>query len=877
MKPILVALLLLVLASVAYFALREGEAPTPGDEVPPPVAAAPTEAPSESVLVPRGDAPRGETTREEAKESPYATPPREGILVRVVDGLTNEPVSDAEVWALPALDLPPGSSPTLGEWTGLLAFGPGRATSLADSPCYLADARGHVLVPDTARPLRVAASDEGRWGLRVLHAAEATELVLALYPDAPLVVRVVDEGGRACADMPVAYLLEEPFWDALVTTGADGTVEIPHGLALARSLGTKRTLVALRTPLPRRVWEELDPAAPPRGPITLTLPATGFLEVTVVLGPGVAPPGSVEVVVTTNPTWSLPRESDLPRSLDSTAQRTLRHDMHPDAGPLVVPVGLGLDFHLTAAAPARKLGPVGGRLVGPTRSGETVAMVLTLVPVETYLVGRILDEAGTPLGPSPWSGTCVRKQSNGRFSRPVSLATDAAGRFRLKLRNTERASPGATTLRLTRQASEQAPAMEAEGLLDQPLGAGENDMGDLVGRPLAPLAQGRVVDTAGTPLPAARVFLLENRHLDQFGRPFFRRPPPRLETTSDLAGTFVLHGAPGAEGPMALNAAKEGFADCPPLRVQGGEVGLELVLPREGGIAGFVLTDTDEIRELLSVQLFEGQEHVDQYLARRTNCSRAEHLDREGRFALAPLRPGLYTVLVSFNDLDNGIEFIQGIVVREGETTVDPRLQGIDLRGRVHLFTVRVLDPEGEEVGATVSARPSNDPAGQEYVEVSMSPFMPLVIKSKHDLLDVTVRATGCRTQVVRAVAPGESTVQMQRGFPVELVLEDPSVLPAEGFALRAALSKVGAPSRAKLWRDFSPAGSLTVLVPEPGSYVVDLSVHGVGRQGAQDSYPVALDGIPIEVRESDNPPLFPLAVPHAAVEAARARFTNGR
>jgi hypothetical protein len=223
-------------------------------------------------------------------------------------------------------------------------------------------------------------------------------------------------------------------------------------------------------------------------------------------------------------------------------------------------------------------------------------------------------------------------------------------------------------------------------------------------------------------------------------------------------------------------------------------------------------------------------------------------LEPDGSFSYELSDPATVRVSVSVIGADDPVFDASGIVLAPGEATRDPRLNPLDLRGRLKRVTVTTVDVDDRPVsGATIIVEPR---AGLDYENAILTSAGQATLFTTGAAVDLAVEATGFRPQRVLQVT-GDVRVVLQRGFPVRVKLEgEPIALPPDfSFKLEFTLSS-SSPSEAERQRHhrriLTPGGiqdwegprgwirhppvelaisaggtSDEVTFPEPGTYTV--------------------------------------------------------
>jgi hypothetical protein len=276
---------------------------------------------------------------------------------------------------------------------------------------------------------------------------------------------------------------------------------------------------------------------------------------------------------------------------------------------------------------------------------------------------------------------------------------------------------------------------------------------------------------------------------------------------TDRDGAFAARGSVHAS-----TARLELFHDtmlAAPLEVPVGSSGIEIVAYAGGGIDGSVLLDPGVPPDALlaSVRLDDGSDR-----GGRPDVA----LDkRQGTFSLEGLLAGTYTLFVVTGGREVLAE-VPGIAVRPGEITRDPRIQGIDLRGRIHVFELTLVPPSPgfELTGGTLRFQKTGT-HGSKRVRGLGRPTEPVKIVTPLARIDVTVRVDGCRVEDLTDLPP-RTEVRLRPGIPVRLVLSADVALPGPPLFLGAGLESTdGTPGAEAVL--FDARGELLCRVREPG------------------------------------------------------------
>jgi protocatechuate 3,4-dioxygenase beta subunit len=519
----------------------------------------------------------------------------------------------------------------------------GTGVSNSSGIAGLSDPAGRLDVAVPAAGTEVELLGEGGlWGRAVFFPSEMAPRTVVLAPPRMVTGRVLGAASRH----PLAGAL---VWTgvAAVRTGTDGTFRLPAGrgrdLALgATAAGSGRRMLVL---------PQQD------GSVTLALPAAGAL----------LEAGDVE------------RRRRRPAELPSARILTGRV-LDPGGRPLAgawVEAARGLEAETDGEGRFRLAGlPAGSpvsllaRSPGLRGSLETAGpgpVEIRLTPAAT-LEGRVTDAAGHPaagvpllLGPQKTEPSDKSPGADLVGAGSARTLTDDDGRYRLDSLEPVRSlaaalRPGGRRL--------------AGAVVD--LRAGPNRL-DLV-QPPEIAVTGRVLDEKGSPVAAARVFLVG------------ADPEDRWLVIAAADGAFRLAGIP--DGDYRLSVFAKGFAQPEPqeVRVTGSPVeGIELHLGRGGTISGKLTgIDPTELNGLMIL----AEEAVRPGLRTEPRTLRSRRLGLampDGRYRIPDLPPGRWKVT---GHTAAGRQALASVDVAPGsrETALDlPFVSGLTLSGRLRV------------------------------------------------------------------------------------------------------------------------------------------------------------------------------------------------
>lgn len=546
---------------------------------------------------------------------------------------------------------------------------------LSETPSYQADLNGELRLERPLEPIVLFGETESGWGMVLVRPEDDGPVLLRLERAPSLRVRVLDLAGRPVAGVPLALFVGVELF-RVVSREPDGRAEFhPSQAHLAKSafmfvpLEDDRLLggvrLAIATPSPVEVKVPLDRPAPVE--LELRLPPTG--ELAVALVDGVGEPLQVEGTARL-------------RALEEDAPTTaVELEGHRATFPFV---SVGARWELTVSTveyEAARLEVQGPRLAGER---EVVTVQLSeLAAPRTHLTGVLVDARGEVLGGA-------RLQARLADEGSVPLRTDAAGRFRLRVREPNSIDPRSLEISTTRDG---APGeLGGRWPLAASLGPAANDLGRLELRPAPLLVAGRVLDASGVPVAGALVRL----QIDSSAH--VREIPMRFPGVTERDGSFRLHGFVAESELLRLQVKHLAHEELAPFPVTRGESEREVLLQNGASVEGRLLLEEDVAVEELEIRLAGGTPG---------QTGPIVMVQGDGRFRFPRVEPGTYSLRVTLPE-DGLVARVPGIEVAPGQARRDARLDPLDLRSAVRAFRVSIVDERGEPVqDATLSYRAS--------------------------------------------------------------------------------------------------------------------------------------------------------------------------
>lgn len=823
--------LLLALLGLAAFGLLYGLhlGTLPVDAPAPPALPAPG-GPIPQVLAtdPAAPAATDPARRLEVPHEPE-TPPEpsvaDGWLVLVVDRTTQAPVPAATVFFL--------DPDRTGDPGGLVW----RLISGRDDLLKLLEQHGRKSVtgPDGETRIPVPCSRLFRWlagkkddrqAVRLLFPGELPPLRLELASEPVLRVQVVDARGAPAPGIPVGLVTksrgERHISCPIPARDPDGIAEFRY---LSYVLGTKRTAwpdasfaVCLAIPLAEPVEAVLDLDRIPESPIRLVLPETGRVEVRV-LGP--RPEGALFVGLMASGGSNEPGERAATRGAQPLGEGSA---LFPGVG-----LGLVLEafvFRIGGTVPTRveRLATQAGP--SPIRPGGTALLEVTLPRPGPIVCGLALDEEGRPLADREvrWTLREAEQGGQGTSLQDGFTRTDANGRIRILVRAE---ADGILELHLATTGEEERTGKAS---LAGPLPPGETEVGP-IRLALPPLlAGGRVVDHQGRPIVGATVSLAQEVPSQVPGRASSWRPAWNPRTTTGETGTFALRGRLDATR-IRVKASRPGYIQIAEMETPPGTGNLEVRLEAAGAVEGSLLFPEGFPKWLIHVRLVgPGHTEAIQGVAWRL----------DGCFEWLAVPPGTVRFELYESSTQAPLLAIVGILVRAGETTRDPRMQGIEVAQCCRALQIDLVDALGSPITphtfTTVLFGPDYPRTGSRSLRRA-----PAWIFYKSLPLDLLIHSPGYRPVWLEGV-DGDRLVTLERPLPVRLVLDGGLQTLPPGLELRAHMQLVQEeisrlPARVRPYFSVSsPAaldarGEARLGLPRPGTYRILLMLNDPVRR----------------------------------------------
>ncbi len=722
-------------------------------------------------------APIRETGREREGRAAVAGSDVETVLALVELG-SGEVVAEADVWFRWSTDEEEKDIPW--ELDEVAAFREGARHARSDGAGLV-----RLSVPLDATLHAVAARGE-LWGRAELEPPEDEDLTpakarehrLELAPDWDLVVEVRDAREEPLAGVPVNLTPTRQRWRWSRTEETErpaGTCVFEHaGFRIARAPEVVWS-VAPDLLLVDETHEPLGPERPP-GPVVFRLPPLGELEVVVHELDGSPMPDGTKVAL------SLVRAGERRDvSVFSDVQRHRLSRQTVGGTVLFRHVALAQEFEAIVwrAGSSIRTKAYGQ---GPIVAGERATLTIRIGEDQPVLLLRAVDAAGEPFVQAELELSFLHRLTWATDQWKQSVTTDPEGRFRIDASNRFGAEePVHLLVRRSLEASELVGQRHIDGVF----GPGLHDLGDVVIAPAPVLAAGRVESSSGEPIAGAGIRVAVKFSADDKG--YQSGSWPDLRT--DGEGAFELRSLTSGEE-LQLTPFLEGLRGRA-VRASVGETGILLVLRETGAIEGSVLLDEDIPAEEIRV----GMRREDGESDGTPSRIRRPEVDEDGRFALEEILPGRYRLDVQAGQGEI-LESFDSVHVPSGDVCRDPRLQAIDLRGRLFAHRLALVPPtQDADVQGNLRFRKTGDEEGWAW---KWFDEREVVLVTPHEEVDVELAPSGFRGVRLEGLR-GQRVIELLEGLSIRLILRTDGELPRPPIYVKAVLMPADADSFAQV------------------------------------------------------------------------------
>ena len=596
------------------------------------------------------------------------------------------------------------------------------------------DENGGAEGDSTDEPRWVEASIEGWWGGVLIETdlPASDPVVVRLWPDRTVLVRVVDDAtGAPMADFDVAlgYQYSEGSAGEVVdwqTSDADGFLRFEHVTQHMEWFWPHMECFVVRSVVADAhvPFVRIDPDKPHER-VELRIPSSVELEVEV-LRPDGRPFLGVGFVRVGIP-QTVDRE-DGQRTLveyEFGAERFVLREGRARIKPLepgsVVRVlahsemGPGSDMHTVTL---------------PATAGIPARVAIQLDATGGQIVARFVDGAGKPVREG------VAKV-NGTSNTSIDADSDL-----WRFHGHGLGAPVDAPMQLEFEWTFRSVGMRGTAILAAFDPNGVHDVGTVELAPLPILVAGYVVDGAGHPIEAATVTLHATA-----GSWVWRTP---VQTGADGRFVFSMTREDERVDPSvraAVHATHAAYRQAGAVRFDRGADNVRIPLEQAGRIAGSVILDPEWLSDFIQLRA----------VSPTTGAERFGSIQKLGEFVIPSLVPGQYDVTVITSLEDRELRF-EGVWVRSGEETRDPRLQEIDLRGKARLLEFHVFDAEGSPIdGPTGWVRWPGVSEWENCLESHFRGRLSMVVVGEQ--MDVWIEGPQHRGQLLTHVTVGSRVV----------------------------------------------------------------------------------------------------------------------
>lgn len=746
----------------------------------------------------------------------------DGALVRVVDKESGEPVAGAEVLLVVRDELEESQL----EMAMLSGGSDLRQILKQFGHRYKTGADGTVRTrPFTDYPILLA-THNGSSGFNWQSEPGTREVEIAIEPEVIVTVQVVDSDGQAVPNAPVALMMQqERFTFTMFTrdTDSDGVLVLDDLKPYLESIGDRdgsSLAVSLATMTAKEDLTEtqrvtLNDEVRASGKVELVMPATGQVTVQVVSSDGSPYEGMAMVNL---------------RSDSETSQFGRQSDgvMRPvvDGSATFYHVALGRELvatlHTTEGNSIEST-----ELHGPTQEGERIEVKIERPDYPRVRV-QLVDGDGRPYADQRVHLAISIEHENGSQEHDRTEKSDAEGALSFELE--ARPADQLNYQRSARFMIKHEDGRESSAKLDlsQALSVGVTDFGMVALEADPVLLQGRVLDSAGEPIVAARMEI-RSRRLDRDGHPS-GWSSTRVHTSTGADGAFLLIGELPDSPEYAVRIMAEGYQEFEePVQIAGQTV--EFRLDAGTFLAGRMLFDAEVDPFSMSVRLHDPEGGT-------TWCSmQQDHQSEQHEVEFkSALKPGIEYRLEVQTSAGEVVYELPGLYVTAGTTTEPPGLQPLDLRGAVRTIELKVFGADGRPLDASMIVRSAND----EWRSFSAVEglFEVQIVDEIHEL---TVQHPEHASKTLTGVRT-DQTLRLDAGLEATLILPSELLGIEENVSYNVQLypeSEGGhrhylAGSRV----EFESNGQAKIFVPGPAEYRVSIGIfHADGNTHRSSSF----------------------------------------
>jgi hypothetical protein len=560
---------------------------------------------------------------------------------------------------------------------------------------------------------------------------------IVMARDTTLAVDVVDSSGKPRAGVPVVLrgAACQTIWSG--TTDAAGRAQLAHADGAIAAARSRHQDLSIAVDVPNGDSRALVRGEIPAEPVSLV--AEPGQRVLVWLRDVAAQPCARPTRVRLAPVGA---ESDCGAARERTSDNGLA--VFED-----VPVHAS---YVAIADPSCSPEPLRADVsVRPAAESNVILAARSAMP---RIRGRLVDAGGSPwrtfdvavhvASADGWLAQVVgRAASTGRdpTSVPGGPQTGDRGEFELDLPALHGAREPVVVTIVARNSYGRTVCSESIELSPEPAG-NPRDLGHVRATDWPILVRGGVVDENEQPLAGAAVEMCAEDG----------RPDPRTRTLADERGQFVIRG-PAPQGDALLLHAVE-----PELRaadatvaVRRGEWRARVVIAVHGQLRGSVLLPPDAPEGCVLVRV-----------AQASGSEISLTVDPTGTFAFSNVQPGDARVSFTVQGFDQELLAIDGVGIPRGGVATDARLVDVDLRERIVVVELEVVDENGQPLpsGWAGPVTTGDRPRGRSYdmvdgiarvaiavggpaLQVSADGYDPAILQSPRGRVRVELEPSG--------------------------------------------------------------------------------------------------------------------------------------
>ncbi len=516
---------------------------------------------------------------------------------------------------------------------------------------------GFAMLTSEAGTMWLDARMGDQYGWARIRREDGGYVKLVLSRDTTLSVEVLDSTGRARAGVPVVLRGVDcrAIWSG--KTGVDGRARLAHADGVIQAAHARFQDLTLTVDVPNGDARVLDRGEIPTEAVRLV--AEPGQRVLVWLRDAHNQPCSKPTRVTLAPV-GLEADCSARRERIALDGLAVFEEVPPQSHLVVTaegtcsPVPLRAEVQVAQAAEAN--------------------VILAATADMPRVVGRFVDARG-----GPWRSFQVTAfvQMGGTWVAQGSSSTGDRGEFELDLAPLHDARGPVTISLVARNDYGRTVVAQPIELAVQP-DATRRALGDVVAADWPILVRGTVLDEDQRPIEAAVVELC-----DASGR-----PDPRTRTTSDDRAQFVLRGpAPEGEAVLVHAVEPETRAADATVAMRRGDWREKIVIAVHGRVRGTVVLPEGAPSGAVIV-----------HLVPPSGTHLALSVDAVGAFEFANVEPGEARVSFTVEGFDTEIFVLDRVGVPRGGVCTDPRLAHVDLRDRVAIVELEVVDERGEPI-----------------------------------------------------------------------------------------------------------------------------------------------------------------------------------